>query len=282
MSNLYKQWFVASETKESRVINSNAVMAAKIEEAKKLREEELQRENLLKETTQHADSDGKEPAEFVQGLVASQVSLFTEEDATNLKEQTQKQTEEMLAQAKEEADAILAEAKAQAEQYKKQAKEEGFQAGFTEGSAKAKEEFDKQKEAFENEKEEARKEYKQKMDALEPALLDVMLQVFEKVFRIRFSDKKEILSYLVQNAISNASGCKEFLIRCSEADYEELLPEFQKMKEELGAGIQIEVLKDASYESGKCVIETDAGLFDTSLDVCLEDLKKDLKSLCLT
>ena len=55
----------------------------------------------------------------------------------------------------------------------------------------------------------------------------------------------------------------------------------EEILERVGAGIEIEIVADSSMDGNSCVIETDSGVFDCSLGVQLENLIKDIKSLCL-
>ena len=101
------------------------------------------------------------------------------------------------------------------------------------------------------------------MQELEPKLLDVILDVVEKVFHIQFNDKRDILLHLISGTIAEIEGCKNFRIR-------------------VGKDSQIEVISDTSLEGNQCVIETETGVFDCSLGVQLENLIKDLRSLSAT
>ena len=48
-----------------------------------------------------------------------------------------------------------------------------------------------------------------------PYLVDIVANIFEKVFHIQFDDKKQILLYLIQKVILNAEGTKDFQVRVS-------------------------------------------------------------------
>ena len=96
MSNLYKQWGVAPKQEGARIINSNAIVAQKIEEmAKKMREQA---------GTEVDFTDG-----FSQGLGAENVEAILEEPQAD-----------PIEEAKEEAERILSEAKADAEEQEMQ------------------------------------------------------------------------------------------------------------------------------------------------------------------
>ena len=48
----------------------------------------------------------------------------------------------------------------------------------------------------------------------------------------------------------------------------------------VGHDIELEIVPDYTLDENACVIETDSGIFDCSLDVQLDNLMKDIRSLC--
>ena len=92
MSNLYKQWGVAPKQEGARIINSNAIVAQKIEEmAKKMREQA---------GTEVDFTDG-----FSQGLGAENVEAILEEPQVDPIEEAKEEAERILSEAKAKADA---------------------------------------------------------------------------------------------------------------------------------------------------------------------------------
>ena len=50
--------------------------------------------------------------------------------------------------------------------------------------------------------------------------------------------------------------------------------------ERVGHGIELELIADSTMDGNECLIETDSGVFDCSLGTQLENLIKDIRSLC--
>jgi len=189
----------------------------------------------------------------------------------------QEEADAMLADARSQVDAMLADAKNQAEAMQEQARKEGFAAGQQEGNARAREKLDELAGELEREHQRMEEDYQQKIRELEPYLIDVVADVFEKVFHVQFDDKKEILLYLIQKVILNTEETKEFQIRVS-LNAEEHKSEIQ---EKVGASVHIEIMADAALQERQCMIETDSGIFDCGMDIQLDNLIKALKSLSL-
>lgn len=163
------------------------------------------------------------------------------------------------------------------------AKEEGGKQGYEEGFHQAQEtleaEYQQKQEELERLEQKRQDNYEMQMQELEPKLLDVILTVVEKVFHIQFKDKREILLYLVGNAIANIEGSKSFRIRIG-IDQKEFI-EFHKEEilDRVGHDMSLEIVSDIALSGNQCIIETETGVFDCSMDVQLKNLIKDLRSL---
>ena len=123
-------------------------------------------------------------------------------------------------------------------------------------------------------------EYRSKMETMENDLVDVILEVFNKVFHIQFDNKKHILMYLIDDAILNIEGDKKFRIKVADSNVLFLENHRENILERVGHGIELEFIADSSMDGNACIIETDSGVFDCSLGTQLENLIKDIRSLC--
>ena len=123
-------------------------------------------------------------------------------------------------------------------------------------------------------------EYVSKREAMEQDLVDVILEVFNKVFHIQFDNKKHILMHLINDAILNIEGDRKFRIKVADSNVLFLENHREDILERVGHGIELEFIADSTMEGNDCLIETDSGVFDCSLETQLENLIKDIKSLC--
>ena len=168
MSNLYKQWGVAPKQEGARIINSNAIVAQKIEEmAKKMREQA---------GTEVDFTDG-----FSQGLGAENVEAILEEPQADPIEEAKEEAERILSEAKAKADAILNDAQTQKAELLEQAKEEGRTRGYDEGKAKADAEEQEMQRHLQQLEESLNTDYRNKLQHMEQQVVEVVVHVFEKV-----------------------------------------------------------------------------------------------------
>ena len=196
-------------------------------------------------------------------------------------EAIQAQADEMIANAREEAEAIIAEAQEQAEALKSHYEEEGKKTGYQEGLADAMNEFNAKKDELEAERQQLQAEFDEKERAMESELVDVITEVMERFFLVQFGNKKDLLLHLIDNALINIENSREFLIKVNDENFDFLNQYKSQLQEKVGNDLQLDIIRDPVLDVHQCLIETDGGVFDCSLDVELDNLVKDLKSLSM-
>jgi flagellar assembly protein FliH len=196
-------------------------------------------------------------------------------------EAIQAQADEMIANAREEADAIIAEAQEQAEALKSHYEEEGKKVGYQEGLADAMNEFNAKKDELEVERQNLQAQFEEKERTMESELVDVITEVMERFFLIQFGNKKDLLLHLIDNALINIENSREFLIKVNDENFDFLNQYKSQLQEKVGNDLQLDIIRDPVLDIHQCLIETDGGVFDCSLDVELDNLVKDLKSLSM-
>ena len=263
MSNLVKQYNVVQQQEKVRMIDYNSRIEQKLVE-------------LAKE-----QNGGVEPDEFRSlNSITEEVTL---RDPEEIIREAEEEAEQILREATEQADVLVSSAQERADEVLQQAQAEGLREGYEVGERQAREtlenEYQQKREELERFRIELQEDYNREMHQLEPKLLDVILAVVQKVFHIQFDDKKEILLYLVENAIKNIEGSKNFHIRVGEEQRAFIEKHKETILDRVGHDITLEILSDPALDNNQCVIETDSGVFDCSLGVQLENLIKDLRSL---
>lgn len=199
----------------------------------------------------------------------------------DLVEKAQEEADNILAEASARADEIIAEAQNSAESMKEQAIKEGQKNGYDMGQAMAANDLETAKAEMQEEIEKIRQEYVDKEVDMEKEVLDVVCDVMSKVFMIEFSDKKEILLHLCENAITNSESSKTLLIRVNERNKSYLEENKDMLQDKVGEGVQLDIIMDPLLEDDKCIIECDGGIIDCSIGVELDNFIKDLRALTI-
>ena len=282
-NNLLKSGNVV-KNEETRVIDSNSKIAERLK--------------YLTEILGAAESEDGFYEGFTEGLNAVAVeqllgdeaesyesqgmpdSPISDTQAQNLMtEEAQSTAESILSAAREEADRIVAEANAQADAIREEARAgghgEGYKAGYDEGLQIA----EQAKEELRLKEEELEASYNQKLEELEPVFVEKLTGIYEHVFNVDLSDRKDLIMYLLANTIRNIEGGKTFLVHVSKEDYEYVNDNKDVLSHGLPGSSVLEVIEDISLTKAQCFIEADSGIYDCGLGTELTLLKKELTLL---
>ena len=283
MSNLYKSSWVVFPDEEPRVIDTNALMEQKMEEAAKKIEEESRTVSLPE--NEEADSDG-----FSSGLNAEQVDALTAEpndQQVNALNEEYSNLMKSVANAKEEYEKTMAEvagmknaAALEIDQMKAAAIAEGRNSGYEDGKRKALEEIEAVKKEYEDYKLQLENQYDEMVEELEPKFVDTLTEIYEHVLGVDLTNQSKIVAYLLTRTMSQIEGAREFMVHVSKDDYPDIeAGKDQILKESGCANYHVEFIEDMVLGPGDCTIETENGIFDCSVGTNLKGLRQKLTEL---
>ena len=274
MSNLLKKDTIIND---ERVIDYNELIRKKMQSIMKSRNNEM-------------DADG-----FISGLHADIVEeLISDDNTADSRTDDSSEGEHQAAASLEninaEAEKIIEDARLQAEQIIADANknaaaafEEAKQNGYYEGNAAAQEEADKKQEQLEaeynNRKKELEHEYNDLKEKVEPQLVEVITDVFRKVTGVVAEDNQQIILHLINDVMHNADGSRDYVIKVSPEDYKFLVNNQGKIYCAMSREVNIDIVEDTGLERNQCMIETNTGIFNCSLDIELNNLIKNIKLL---
>lgn len=283
MSNiLYRMQIKPQDETETCIIDSNDVLLEKIEEHQKLQLERAGGKQRSLEDGEEFSGDGGEECyedDFtgLEDMVPQEAE--PQEPEVDYVAEAQEEAERILTEARMQADELLVQAENQAEAMKSHAEAEGRKDGYEQGileAAATQAQWEEETEAL---RQQLQQDYLAKQESMEKELVSVVCDVVEKVFLVQFGDKREIILHLLDNALSNIEGSKEFLIRVNEANCEFLRGHKNQLQDKVGQEIVLDIVQDPLLDDTQCMIETDGGLFDCGMDTQMRNLIKDIKSL---
>lgn len=278
-SNLYKAGFVHLG-EDARVIDMNAILEKRLKE-------EAERRSRQPEHELVAAQDG-----FTEGLNAEKVDVLLEPDAEVASQQNASiQEQEQLKQEIEEARNELAGLQAQIEQEKEQAQleidqmkakafEEANEQGYQEGYRKGLDSVQELQKQCEDERLQQEQEYQKKLEEMEPLMVDTLCDVYSHIFKVEAKEHKELVLKLLQDTLLKVDGTGSIIIHVAKEDYAYVQEQKAALLEE--AGMQsgsVEIVSDAALARAQCMIETEGGVYDCSLDTELAELKRRLMLL---
>ena len=274
LSNLLKQQYVIHLENDTRVINGDEIFV-----------QTTKTKNSVVKAS--AFSGEENPNEFFQGLDAEEVLIEPEVNVEEILQQAQSEADGILVFARLEAEKLMDDAKKQADLLFEQKKQQGYQEGVSrlqdeilERRAKLEEEFREKEADLEQTAQMLQAEYEEKLDSLENDMVDVMIQVFHKVFNVQFDNKKQILLHLIKDTLLEIDAGKNFVIRVADCNYKFIESHVADIKEKIGNDVTIDVVNDRTLEENDCMIETATGVYNCGIDMVLSNLEKDIRSLC--
>ena len=273
MSNVIKSVYFQMDQKDTRVIDSDEHVA---EFAPLL----LQRQNSPAE-------DGEElaaqeiPEGFQSGMNVLNMEDVRQEERQKMQEETSREKEAILADARSEADVLLRSARAEADQLREQAVEEGRNAGFEQGQAEAQERLQEAAEKFRQQMEQERQALKEQEEALEPKYAEIMAALIQKITGVVCQDKKNVIVYLIHQALNQLEKTKTINLRVSKQDILRVSSYKEQLKKCVSEGVEFDITEDDSLQENQCIIETDQRIIDCSLDVQLQNLQDQIRMLTI-
>lgn len=276
MSNLLKRG--TTTISEERIIDYNELIKLKLK-------------NIANDRENHGnvDADG-----FVNGLkadVVEQLLTGSDEDgeATQSQEDVNNQIAAALEEANEQAQTIRDEANevlAQAHMEARKIIEDAKRTGYEQGAQNAREEYnakaDELARDYEAKKAQLEKEYNDMKASMEPELVETITEVFKKITYTVAEDNKDIIIGLINGVMKNTDISNEFIIKVSPEDYKFLVNNQGKIYCSVSKEVTMDIVEDATMKKNQCIIESDTGVYDCSLDIELNNLIEDIKLLsCL-
>ena len=284
--NLYKAGWVRVDGEEKCVIDSNNLVAERIEEW-----ENIRRANAAAAPSFDEEEGEGEAAEFVSGIAGEELdALFDDGDGSGnvIKaaeaeaglEAAEAEAERIVAEARAQALEIETQARHDAEVQKTSAAEEGMKQGYDEGYARGMAEADGLKQELAEKRRQLEAEYDALLEDLEPRFIETITDVYSHIFGVDLSDNRDILVHLIDATLRKVESSKTFIVHVSTEDYPYVNMQKQTLMEGAAAGRGlIEIIEDIALAKGDCLIETDGGIFDCGLGTQLEELTKKLRIL---
>lgn len=251
------------------------------EQARIKREEKLRE---LQEMEPQYDEDGnliepELPEDFDEEDFFEEDVIQNQEPDEDYVAMAREEAEEIIAQANAQAQDILDAAQSQANAMKSHAEAEGHQAGFDKGYQESIMKQTEMQADIEKQRQAMMDDIAEKEKNMEKELVDAVCGVVEKVFLAKFGDDKNIIFHLLDNVISNVDSSKSFIIRVNEQNMEFLRNKKDELQTKVGQEVSLDIVLDPLLNDSQCMVETDGGLFDCSMDTEMRNLIKEIKAL---
>ena len=199
-----------------------------------------------------------------------------ESKAKKIVARAEEQAEQILAEARvganKERDSIISQAKTEAAALLVESKEKGYKDGMDSATQEG--------EAIKAEAtkvlNEARATRQEMLDNLEPEVVQIILDVIEKLLVTSVNINPAVIVNLIKQGLESSTITGDVKIYVSAQDYESAMEQKDDILALTDGSVKLEIVKDLSLNPADCVIETPFGSIDSSLGQQYEALRENL------
>ena len=216
-----------------------------------------------------------------------QAAVIDETTLHELLEQAERQAEWLVQQANEQAATIkneIEQARVYWEQeerpmYMEQAQKEGYQQGIEDGVQKG---YRETAEAIAYAKEIvelSKQEYSKQIEAAEPVILELAMKVAGKIIGYELKENEEAFFSMVKRAIKEARENREVQLHIHPSQYPFILSHKEELEAIFPKNTDLYVYPNDELAESSCIIESESGRIDASIDSQLREMKDKLLEL---
>lgn len=203
------------------------------------------------------------------------------EEAKQIIERAMEEAQVHINAARNEAERIISDGMDQAKDLMDKAKQEGYyegqQQGFEEGRQIAQGLIEEAVEIKQN----VIETYKEVVTSAEPEVIEIILDICSKILN-RAMEADEYILGLVQSALSKCTYTTNVILRVSEEDYEYVVHEKNKILTLCQNIDDIEIKIDRSLVRGGCMIESPAGMIDSSIQIQMDFIRNRFEEILMS
>lgn len=238
----------------------------------------IENDSAVKDRFDNAvNNDLPEGFDFVPGINVINIDEIIEEQKNNVMDNVS----ELVDKAKKEAEDIIDEAKQAAETIRQEAYNDGFNQGAEAGRESAVREIDQIKQQYKNQETALQAEYEKIVNEIEPQFAEIVGSLVEKVTGV-LVENTDVFHYLIDRTIKELPVSGKYIIHVGTDDFAAVDSYKAQFETLVPNGASVEILEDVSLDKNKCIVETETHMIDSSIDVQLNNLKRDLRLLSIS
>ncbi len=197
--------------------------------------------------------------DYLEIISAKELVSAAENEKEDILRSAREEHERIIAKAKQDAEKIVTDAKAV---YKTE-KERGYTDGLTSGKAEMAEQLmllaTKNADSF---------------TKLEKDVIEVVIRAIKKI--IGDIDRNELITSVVKNSLKMIKSQKQALLKVSPSEVAFLREKVNDLIKDTPSVEFLDVVSDTHLSPGSCLLETDLGVIDASVDVQIAAIEKSL------
>ncbi|MDH5542311.1 MAG: FliH/SctL family protein [Nitrospinota bacterium] len=187
------------------------------------------------------------------------------------------QIDQLLKKVEDEAEAMMNEAKARVESIESEARERGYNEGFEKGRADGYKEVESLMESISNSIKLLEGEREAFFNKSEKEMVDLVALTASEVIAGEIKTGPEVIKNIIRDTVKDVHSRQQITIKMNPADLGlakdlsgELIQSFEAIE-------GVSLVGDPSITAGGCVVETNIGVLDSTLENRLMSIYKDLR-----
>lgn len=190
-------------------------------------------------------------------------------------EEEKESAEDILEAARVEALRIIEEAKENADMEAEMIRNNAYEEGFNQGASEAEERFAKEQVAFDEERAAFEAEYKNLVDSIEPRMVKLVMELVDNLVGYT-AVEEQVIAFVLKKGFEEIELAGHITIKVSEMDYDFVMQQKSELVANISNQTIVEILIDYTLKKNDCVIETESGNINCSLDTRYKALKAEL------
>lgn len=207
----------------------------------------------------------------------------TSVDNQELLNEAMDMAKELRDDAVNRANKIIEDANNEAEVIKENAYKEAYNKGLEEGSMEAMKRADTYMENMQKEQELLLQKNQEVLEAnIEDAqekMIGLCCALIEKMTGVLVDEYRPVMLHMINNALNESDNGKNLIIRVGEENYTYLCDNFDRISGAANPSINIELYSDSKLDRRQCMIESENGIIDLSMDIQVRKLITAIKML---
>lgn len=241
----------------------------------------IESNNRIIENKKNASSQGeKEQGKIIRPYEERKEQEQANENSLN---EAKVQAELLLQAAKAQADEIIQNANVAATEIFENAKSEGFEQGLVEGNSEAMKRADEYLLNLQREQDELVQKFDEEKNIFlkdaEEKIIDISCMLIEKMTGVLVENYKSVMLHMINSALNEEEASNKLIIKVPSESYLYISDNKERLLGATNPSILMEIYEDMKLKPGQCIIETDNGIVDLSMDIQVKNLITAIKIL---
>jgi flagellar assembly protein FliH len=160
-----------------------------------------------------------------------------------------------------------------------QANREGFSQGFTEGKDQGYKEYQEALSFAKEVVQLSKKDYQQQIDSAEKTILSIGIKVAERIIGQKLEENESVFLSIVKRSLKEARDYHEVQLHVNPVHYGFILSQKEDLLAIFPNEGDLYIYPNEELSNESCIIESDNGRIDASVDSQLEEIKRRLSEL---